>query len=157
MGMNAQVWRRHANPLSVWSRFTILPLFALAVWSRVWIGEGAWLLVIAVLIWTWANPRIFAETDRLENWASRVVLGERVYLQHGTDVARHHHICLRVLMLLTVPAMLVMAWGLWRLDLVATLTGTALTMIMKLWSVDRMVWIYFDFLAADPTRKHGDV
>jgi hypothetical protein len=27
---------RHANPVSVWTRFAVLPLLALAVWSREW-------------------------------------------------------------------------------------------------------------------------
>jgi hypothetical protein len=38
MGMSDDVWSRHANPRSGWSRMTIPPLFALAVWSRDWIG-----------------------------------------------------------------------------------------------------------------------
>lgn len=37
MSMDDTSWGRHANPWSVYSRMTLLPLFALAVWSRVWI------------------------------------------------------------------------------------------------------------------------
>ncbi|MEM6467372.1 MAG: DUF6653 family protein, partial [Pseudomonadota bacterium] len=34
MSMSDEVWERHANPLSGWSRMTIPPLFVAAVWSR---------------------------------------------------------------------------------------------------------------------------
>ncbi|WP_377193710.1 DUF6653 family protein [Ruegeria meonggei] len=37
--MKDEVWLRHANPWSVWARvLTPLPLLALAIWSRAWIG-----------------------------------------------------------------------------------------------------------------------
>jgi hypothetical protein len=37
-GLEGDAWMRHANPVSVWTRFAVLPLGALAVWSRQWIG-----------------------------------------------------------------------------------------------------------------------
>lgn len=52
MGMTDETWARHANPWSVYTRFSILPLFALAVWSRAWIGWGALIAVTAVVFWT---------------------------------------------------------------------------------------------------------
>ena len=36
--MDNETWLRHANPLSVWTRFTVLPIFILSLWSRVWFG-----------------------------------------------------------------------------------------------------------------------
>jgi hypothetical protein len=41
-GPEGERWMRHANPVSVWTRFAVLPLLALAVWSREWIGCGRW-------------------------------------------------------------------------------------------------------------------
>ena len=38
MKMDDAAWKRHANPWSAWTRTLILPLLALTVWSRVWIG-----------------------------------------------------------------------------------------------------------------------
>ena len=32
--MSEETWQRHANPWSVWTRFTALPLIILAAWSR---------------------------------------------------------------------------------------------------------------------------
>jgi hypothetical protein len=41
-GLEGDKWMRHANPVSVWTRFAVLPLMALAVWSREWIGWCRW-------------------------------------------------------------------------------------------------------------------
>ena len=40
-GLSGQSWMRHANPASVWTRFAVLPLLMLSVWSRDWIGRCA--------------------------------------------------------------------------------------------------------------------
>ena len=37
-GLRGDAWMRHANPRSVWTRFTCVSLVVLAVWSRDWIG-----------------------------------------------------------------------------------------------------------------------
>src|SRR4029453_10046537 len=39
-GLKGDSWMRHANPWSVWTRFAVLPLLILAIWSRDWIGWG---------------------------------------------------------------------------------------------------------------------
>ena len=50
MGMKDEVWLRHINPWSVWTRvLTPLPLLALAIWSRAWISGWAWVAVDLVL------------------------------------------------------------------------------------------------------------
>ena len=36
--LNDKNWMKHANPWSVWTRYSVLPLIVLAFWSRVWIG-----------------------------------------------------------------------------------------------------------------------
>ena len=36
--MDDKTWSRHANPWSVWTRFLVFPILALAIWSRVWLG-----------------------------------------------------------------------------------------------------------------------
>jgi hypothetical protein len=33
-------WLRHANPISVWTRFAVLPLLALSIWSRAWVAPA---------------------------------------------------------------------------------------------------------------------
>ena len=47
--MTPEVWARHANPWSGWTRVAILPLFVLAIWSRAWLGWWA-LVPLALLV-----------------------------------------------------------------------------------------------------------
>lgn len=145
MGMDDAVWLRHANPLSGWTRMPILPLLALAIWSRVWIGGVAWIIVGLICVWIWLNPRVFPVPERFDAWMSRGVLGEWVYLRHRASLPAHHLRATRMLEWASLPGVLVMIWGLWSLDAQAAIFGTVLSMGPKLWFLDRMVWILQDW------------
>jgi len=89
--MDDVTWERHANPWSVWTRFTALPLVILAVWSRAWLGRRAVVPVALSLLWTWINPRIFSKPRSTDNWASKGVLGERVWMNRKKVPIPEHH------------------------------------------------------------------
>ncbi|MBX3553855.1 MAG: hypothetical protein KF697_15500, partial [Pseudolabrys sp.] len=78
--MDERVWERHANPVSVWTRFATFPLLMLALWSVHWIGWYCLIPLAVLAAWLWLNPRIFPPPASTQSWASRAVLGERVYL-----------------------------------------------------------------------------
>ncbi|UYV35978.1 hypothetical protein N4R57_13090 [Rhodobacteraceae bacterium D3-12] len=156
MGMDARVWQRHANPLSVYSRMVILPALALAVWSRVWIGVWALLPVVVVLLWVWLNPRFFAPPRDLDNWASRGVMGEQVFLGRRGEVPAHHRAWAMGLGMAAVPGLVWMIWALWRLDLQGVIGGVVASMLPKLWFMDRMNWLYADWLD-EANKELGDV
>lgn len=148
MGMTDEIWLRHANPWSGWTRLTILPLWALAIWSRVWIGVWAWGAVALVLIWIWFNPRIFSPPARFDSWMSRGVMGERVFLEFSEALPPHHRRMAMILGYGAVPGLLFLAWGLWALDAASVVFGVILAALPKLWFVDRMVWILEDWQRA---------
>ena len=148
MSMDERTWRRHANPLSGWTRMMILPLFCLAVWSRVWLGWGALIPVGLVLLFTWLNPRLFAEPASFRHWMSRGVIGERIFLEHRGEIASHHRKTAHFLSAASVPGALLMVWGLVVLWWEAAFFGAILTALPKLWFVDRMVWILQDWQSA---------
>lgn len=156
MGMDDRAWARHANPLSCYSRFTILPLLALAIWSRAWLGAWALVPVALVLLWAWVDPRLFAPPARLDSWAARGVLGERVYLARRAEVPRHHRRWAAGLSIATLPGLVVLGVGLWGFRADWVLFGLALGMGPKIWFVDRMAWLYADWLA-DTGKELGDV
>ena len=142
MTMDDRAWRRHANPWSGWTRFlTTLPLLALAVWSRVWLGWWASVPVALALLWIWANPRVFPEPARFDAWISRAVLGERLFIARRAEVPKHHVRAARILALLSLPGAFVFVWGLWALWLDWVIFGLALAVLPKAWFCDRMVWM----------------
>ncbi len=146
--MDDATWLRHANPWSVWTRASVLPLVILAVWSREWLGWWSLGLVGASILWMWLNPRIFRRPRSTDNWASRGVLGERVWLNRDqVSVPSHHRIAPNVLNGVTAIGSVFVIWGLVTLDFWPTLLGAALIFCGKLWFLDRMVWLYQDMLS----------
>jgi hypothetical protein len=63
-GLEGERWLRHANPVSVWIRFAVLPLLALAVSSREWIGWWSLAVVALVLVFMMVNPLLFPRPAR---------------------------------------------------------------------------------------------
>ncbi|MCK0166516.1 hypothetical protein MWU52_03020 [Jannaschia sp. S6380] len=151
MTMDDRAWARHANPWSVWSRATTLPLIALAVWSRVWIGWWALIPVALALGWTWLNPRLFPPPRDRDTWPGRGTLGERVWLRRGQiDLPSHHVRAAWVLTATSAFGAVPLVWGLVVLDAGWTICGIALVAGPKLWFVDRMVWLHQDMTGIAP-------
>lgn len=149
MGMDDAVWARHASPWSVWTRIPILPLLALAVWSRVWLGWWCLVLIAALMVWTYLNPRVFPAPSHLNAWTSKGVLGERVFLARKTNPIPQHHV--RWGILLSVVAglgLLPLIYGLWALNAWPVILGLVITVGGKLWFLDRMVWLWDETPAA---------
>jgi len=145
MGMTDEVWMRHANPWSVWTRFTCLPLLILAIWSRAWIGWWALLPVALACLWVWWNPRAFPVPAKTDTWASKGTFGERVFLNRAAiPIPKHHHRWAIGLGAMSALGLLPLVWGVWRFDVTMTLLGTVLLVLPKVWFVDRMVWLFED-------------
>ncbi|MEL7133165.1 MAG: DUF6653 family protein [Pseudomonadota bacterium] len=151
MGMHETDWRRHANPLSVWTRFTCLPLMVLALFARQWFGWWALPLFVFAAAWTWLNPRAFPPPSDFGSWASRGTLGERIFLARDRyDISAHHIRAANVLTLLSAIGVLPLIYGLIVLNPWATLVGLVTTILPKAWFVDRMVWIHADLTKTKP-------
>lgn len=154
MGMNEASWARHANPWSGYSRFTVLPLLVLAIWSRDWIGWAAAPLVLLCLAWAWINPRAFAPPRSVEAWVTKGVFGERVFLNRkAVPIPAHHVTWAYLLTAVSAFGLPPLVWGLWVLNPAWTLLGLVLTMGGKVWFVDRMVWLWSDMKDADPSYE----
>lgn len=144
--LNDENWMRHANPVSVWTRYSVLPVIVLSFWSRTWIGW--WCLVpgMASLLWMIFNPVLFSKPRSTRNWASKAVLGERVFLNRDRiPIPNRHRIPLHGLLNTLASVGLVLAivstvyysvWG--------AILGVVLAYLGKSWFLDRMVWLYED-------------
>ena len=143
--MDDATWRRHANPWSVWTRATVLPLLVLAAWSRVWLGWWALVPGALVVAWAWLNPRLFGEPASFEHWSSGGVFGERVWMARDrVPVPPHHRSLPHWLSAVSVVGLATAAWGVAALQAWPAVLGTAIAMLGKLWFVDRMAWLYAD-------------
>ncbi len=151
MSMDEKTWNRHANPWSVYSRFTTLPLISLAFWSREWL-EVYYIAAVALsFFWVWLNPRLFSVPQKTNNWASMGTFGERIYLnKKHENIAAHHLRACNTLQLLSVIGMPILVYGLYELDLWIVILGNFWIMTFKAWFVDRMVWLYMDLKDSNP-------
>jgi hypothetical protein len=147
MSMGADAWRRHANPWSVYTRFLSMPLLGLAIWSREWIG--LWFLAPTALaiFWLWINPRLFPVPASTDNWASKAVLGERIWMRRKTiPIPRHHATAALVLATVSAIGALQFLYGAIALEPVMLSYGLVVTLLGKAWFLDRMVWLYEDMM-----------
>ena len=143
-GLKGDAWMRHSNPVSVWTRFAVLPLLALAIWSRDWIGWWCLIPIGLLLAWTAINPLFFKKPSSTKNWASKAVFGERVWTE-GTRSSFPPEFLSRVptgTTVFQVVGVILLAYGLIVLDPVATVTGVLVTQLAKLWFLDRMVLLF---------------
>ena len=73
-GVKHEVFVRHSNPWSAWSRWLSTPLVLVPFWTRRWIHAaiiGAWMA---------ANPVIFPRPADEHAWSTRAVLGEELWI-----------------------------------------------------------------------------
>ncbi|MEM0945492.1 MAG: DUF6653 family protein [Pseudomonadota bacterium] len=151
MGMDDRAWARHANPWSAWTRVPILPLIVALLWVREVLGWWLILPLGVVLAWIWANPRAFPPPASTRSWASRAVMGERVWLaRREVPIPRHHALWIGLLVYLPVLGLLPLIWGVWTFEPWATLGGLALTLCAKFWFLDRCVWLFDDMARTEP-------
>lgn len=157
MAMDDAAWARHANPWSVWTRFAALPLLTLAVWSRVWLGWGALVPTALALLWIWLNPRVFGPPASTDGWASKGVLGERLFLaRRERPIPRRHVRAANLLTLVSAAGAAALVYGFVVLHVWATVFGLVVAVGAKTWFVDRMVWLYEEVEGRQGARRLGE-
>src|SRR4051794_22773241 len=151
-GLEGESWMRHANPASVWTRFTVLSILSLAIWSRDWIGVWCLIGVGLAVVWMFVNPLLFQAPKSTRNWASRAVLGERIWVDRNT-VGLPAQFRSRAAALIangySTIGMGILAFGLVDLDLLATVTGILITHGGKAWYMDRISLLFAEMKGRD--------
>lgn len=148
-------WMKHANPWSVWTRYSVLPIIIFSFWSRMWIGW--WCLIPATLsiLWMFFNPILFSKPKSTKNWASKAVLGERVYLNRDqVEIPEiHQNPIHKILNSTSSVGMILAIWAAVYYSIWDAILGVSLAYLGKSWFLDRMVWLYEDMKDKDETYK----
>jgi hypothetical protein len=143
---------QHADLWSVSTRMLGPTVIALAVWSRAWMGWWSLAPNAGVAVWRYFNPRMFPPPASTGNWASRAVLGQRIWLRRDRNpIPRHDEIAARLLTTVASLGLLPFLCGLAMLEVWPTLLGMAIAFLAKLWVIDRMAWLYWQSTAGDGT------
>lgn len=149
--MNDEVWVKHSNPMSVWSRvLTLLPLSGVLYW-REYFGTYLLPIVFVFILWLWLNPRIFPVPRSNDNWAARAVFGEKLLTSaYRENIAAHHRQPVFFTKLITGIGFVLLLIGIWKIDFTAYCCGLTIVYLGKFWFLDRMNWIYRDQAEHDP-------
>lgn len=160
-GLDGDNWMRHANPVSVWTRFAVLPLLAVSVWSRDWIGWWSLVPITLSVAFMMVNPLLFAAPKSTRNWASKGVFGERVWADRNRVElpAQYTSTVPNVTYAFQVAGLALLVYGLVVLGLpglLCTLAGITIVQCAKAWFIDRMVLFYEDIKTTDPVYAGWD-
>lgn len=140
--MSDNMWKRHANPWSVWTRFAAIPAFMLAVWSRVWIGTWSLVPIVLVIIWLYLNVLVFPPIDTPRNWASKGIYGEKLWLNKRSELPKHYDVIQKWLIILGILGMIMIGIGLYQLHFWLSLLGAVVLILAQLWRIDRFSALY---------------
>lgn len=151
-------WMKHSNPWSVWTRYSVLPFIVLAFWSRIWIGWYCLIPGLGAILWMFFNPIFFPKPKSTKNWASRAVLGERVYLNRDNiEIPKIHQSPIhKILNGISSIGMVLSIWAMVYYSVWAAVLGVALAYLGKSWYLDRMVWLYNDTKESNDQYKSWD-
>ena len=152
-GLRGDGWLRHANPVSVWVRFAVVPLIVLSIWSRRWIGPRSLLPLAASLVFTVVEPLLFPPPRSTRNWASRGVLGERIWAdRNAVDLPEDFRSTAvpNTTYAFQFAGLALLTRGLAVFDLRSVVAGLLLVQCAKAWFIDRMVLLFRTMAARDP-------
>ncbi|WP_158056613.1 DUF6653 family protein [Halorussus halophilus] len=125
-------WSSHANPWSVWTLVVAYPTLVIALYRR----QRS--LLFGTLAFVALNPLVFGEPADDSAWATRVVLGEKVWLDAGIRSSPLD----ALFVALTAPVHLGTIRSAIRRRPVRTTVGTVVSLLCMLLFFHRMVELY---------------
>ncbi|WP_137289980.1 DUF6653 family protein [Natronorubrum halophilum] len=130
---NRLFWSRHANPGSVWTFVGAYLLLVASIYRR------SRPLLVGTLLFVAVNPLLFSPPKTDDAWATRVVLGERVWLERGLVSSSHTRFTLAC-----APVYLFTLRSAANRRPLRTGVGTVASLALMLLFFDRMARLYED-------------
>ena len=124
-------WSGHANPWSVWTLVLAYPTLVYAIYRR------QRPLLVGTLLFVILNPILAPPPANDRAWATRVVLGERVWLEEGVWPSQD-----LLFTILAAPIYLFTLGSAARRRPVQTVVGVIASMVVMLVFFDRMATRY---------------
>jgi hypothetical protein len=151
-GLKDESWMRHANPVSVWTRFAVLPMLVGSIWSRKWIGRRCVIPTALSSVWLFVNPLFFRPPRSTRNWASKGVFGERIWVERDSSELpdQFRSVVPTAASAYQAIGLAPLAYGLVALKIAPTLAGVLIVQGGKLWYIDRMVLLFEEMKTRDP-------
>ncbi|WP_440765419.1 DUF6653 family protein [Natronorubrum sp. DTA7] len=128
---NRLFWSGHANPGSVWTFVGAYLLLVLSLYRR---NRP---LLIGTLLFVAVNPLAFPSPETDDAWATRVVLGEQVWIERGLRPSSH-----RRFTLVCVPVFLFTLRSAAKRHPLRTGLGAIASVVVMLLFFDRMARLY---------------
>ncbi|MFC7214837.1 DUF6653 family protein [Saliphagus sp. GCM10025334] len=125
------LWSRHANPWSVWTFVVAYPTLIVALYRR---NQP---LLAGTLLFVLVNPLVSPPATTDDAWATRVVLGERVWIERGLASSRETHFAAAC-----APVYLYTIRAAVERQPVRTAAGTLFSLLFMLAFFRRMVRLY---------------
>jgi hypothetical protein len=126
------LWLRHARPGSVWTLFAAFPVLVFGLYRR------DRRLLAGTLLFVLLNPLLFEPASDDGAWATRVVLGERLWLERGLGSSPAD----LGFTILAAPVVLATLRAAVRRNRLRTAAGTAASMALMLLFFRRMERLY---------------
>lgn len=111
-----------------------------------------------MLLWVFLNPILFSKPISTRNWASKAVLGERVYLNRDKiDIPEIHKTPLyTILNIIAFIGVVIATWAIIYYSIWGAVLGVVLAYLGKSWYLDRMVWLYETMKDQDAEYQRWD-
>jgi len=139
------LWRRHANPWSVWTRLAVVPVAAAILYLRPTLGWWTGAGMLGLVVWLWLNLRLFSPMVSDDRWEARAIFGEKLWLQRGRKgIPAHHARTIAFLNVGSTVMLLPAAYGLLTFDPWAAALGVVGMVGGQMWALDRYAWLYAD-------------
>lgn len=133
-------WSRHSNPWSVWSLVLAYPTLILAIYGR---NRP---LLVGTLLFVVANPTLFQPPESDDAWATRVVLGEHIWVERS-----FRPLSVTLFAVASAPVYLFTLRSAVQRQPLRTAVGTLISMALMLLFFRRMERLY-----DEPGNRHVD-
>jgi hypothetical protein len=141
--LSKDTWERHSNPWSGWTRLATYPAIFIAIWFH------NWLFFAVLFLWLVVNPSVFPKPKNTANWMSRAVLGEQLWMgKKQLDLSAAVSAC-------AAPPFFIGLYTAYVNLLWPTVFCATITILLKLWFLDRMVF-YYEAHERTENNKMGD-